>query len=598
MMPPRRTGIRNPEFIENLCLSPGLSILAHSPLGIGRPGMKREAKFMSARRLASCVWTGNNVVEAAKQAGKDRQEGGSLNGRLRFAGLDAAGAATMREHRNLLLPHLKNALRDLFHRFQSYPDASRNFQSEAQLERLHDLHRSHWEVLTDARFDALYAERVRALADAERRMGIDPRWHIAGHAVVLEHLVSGLIDEFWPKSMFANAASRKAKLAEVVTAVLRTALVDLEIAVSLRFNESRMSHQQALTDVRDAQRAETRTLLSAVAECLAAKDFSGTLGIGPSDHGDLFDSLNSALADVQAALSATSEKSESARAATGRLSLSAAAIADGVGRSSHSLAATATELEEIAAKAGRGAASARNAEAATIKARQAAVASGEIVSEAITAMSGIEQSAEKIGQIIGVIDEIAFQTNLLALNAGIEAARAGESGRGFAVVAQEVRALAQRSADPAREIKQLVTGTKTQVDSGVQMVARTQDAIGDIVTQVSGINETIVTLAAETAGTAADIAATARASATVSQELAETVGRATEARDEADRLQSVILELGNTIREFRLERRQERPVSRMPESQSVAVIEPLQDDFDDFEAALGSPVLLAGRAVG
>ena len=66
---------------------------------------------MSARRLASCVWTGNNVVEAAKQAGKDQREGGSLNGRLRFAGLDAAGTALMREHRNLLLPYLKNALR-------------------------------------------------------------------------------------------------------------------------------------------------------------------------------------------------------------------------------------------------------------------------------------------------------------------------------------------------------------------------------------------------------------------------------------------------------------------------------------------------------
>ena len=539
------------------------------------------------------------MAEAAKQAGKDQREGGSLNGRLRFAGLDAAGAALMREHRNLLLPYLKNALRDLFHRFQSYPEAARNFQSEAQLERLHDLDQSHWEVLTDARFDALYAERVRALADAERRMGLDPRWHIAGHAVVLEHLVSGLIDEFWPKSMFASAASRKTKLADIVTSVLRTALVDLEIAVSLRFNESRTSHQRALVDARNAQRAETRTELATIAECLAAKDFSRTLESGASDHyGDVFESLNSALADIRTALSATSEKSDAASASAGRLSLSAAMIADGVGRASASLAVTAAGLDEIAAKAGRGAANAKSAEAATIKARQAVVTSGEIASEAITAMSGIEQSAEKIGQIIGVIDEIAFQTNLLALNAGIEAARAGESGRGFAVVAQEVRALAQRSADAAREIKLLVTGTKTQVDSGVQMVARTQDAIGDIVAQVSGINETIVTLAAETAETAADITATARAAAAVSQQLGETVAHATDARHEADQLQSVILELGNTIREFRLERRQERAASRTPESRSVAAIEQFQDDFDDFEAHFGSPVLLAGRAAG
>ena len=554
---------------------------------------------MSAQRLASCVWTGNIVVEVARQAGKERRESGSLNGRLRFAGLDAASTALMREHRNLLLPHVKNALRDLFHRFQSYPDASRNFQSEAQIDRLHDLGQSHWDVLTDARFDALYAERVRALADAERRMGLDPRWHIAGHAVVLEHLVSGLIDEFWSKSMFPSAAARKAKLAELVTVVLRTALVDLEIAVSLRFNESRMSHQQALADARNAHRVETRSLLSAISECLAAKDFSGELeAAAPDQYGDLFESLNAALAAIQSALVATSERSEAAHASTGRLSLSVAAIADSATLASGSLSLTASDLGEIAAKAERAAESARGAETATVKARQSAVTSGEIVSEAISAMSGIEQSAEKIGQIIGVIDEIAFQTNLLALNAGIEAARAGESGRGFAVVAQEVRALAQRSADAAREIKLLVSGTKTQVDSGVQMVARTQEAIGDIVSQVSGINETIVALAAETAGTATDIAATAHAASAISQDLDVSVLRAAEARQEADQLQSVILELGNTIREFRLERRQQRSATPAAEPSSVVAIEAYRDDFDDFEAVLESAAPLVARVAG
>ena len=113
----------------------------------------------------------------------------------------------------------------------------------------------------------------------------------------------------------------------------------------------------------------------------------------------------------------------------------------------------------------------------------------------------IEQSAETIGQIIGVIDEIAFQTNLLALNAGVEAARAGEAGRALPS-SPGSRALAQRSADAAREIKQLVTGTKTQVDSGVQMVARTQAAIGGVVEPVTGINETIVAIGSRAGETA------------------------------------------------------------------------------------------------
>ena len=94
--------------------------------------------------------------------------------------------------------------------------------------------------------------------------------------------------------------------------------------------------------------------------------------------------------------------------------------------------------------------------------------SGEIVRKAVEAMGGIEKSSQQISQIIGVIDEIAFQTNLLALNAGVEAARAGDAGRGFAVVASEVRALAQRSAEAAKEIKGLISASTTQVGQGVE----------------------------------------------------------------------------------------------------------------------------------
>jgi methyl-accepting chemotaxis protein len=110
------------------------------------------------------------------------------------------------------------------------------------------------------------------------------------------------------------------------------------------------------------------------------------------------------------------------------------------------------------------------------RAREAA-RSGEVVRDAVAAMGEIEQSSGQITQIIGVIDEIAFQTNLLALNAGVEAARAGDAGRGFAVVAQEVRALAQRSADAAKEIKTLIANSTSQVARGVQLVGDTGQAL-------------------------------------------------------------------------------------------------------------------------
>ena len=111
-------------------------------------------------------------------------------------------------------------------------------------------------------------------------------------------------------------------------------------------------------------------------------------------------------------------------------------------------------------------------------------------------MDAIAKSSQQIGQIIGVIDEIAFQTNLLALNAGVEAARAGDAGRGFAVVASEVRALAQRSAEAAKEIKGLISASAAQVDSGVKLVAETGKALERIIAQVAEINRVVADIAA------------------------------------------------------------------------------------------------------
>jgi methyl-accepting chemotaxis protein len=119
-----------------------------------------------------------------------------------------------------------------------------------------------------------------------------------------------------------------------------------------------------------------------------------------------------------------------------------------------------------------------------------------VVTDAISAGGGIEQSAHKISQIIGVIDEIAFQTNLLALNAGVEAARAGDAGRGFAVVAMEVRALAQRSADAAKEIKALIAESGALVEQGVDLVGRTGEALGIIVDKVAQVADLVSRIAA------------------------------------------------------------------------------------------------------
>ena len=152
---------------------------------------------------------------------------------------------------------------------------------------------------------------------------------------------------------------------------------------------------------------------------------------------------------------------------------------------------TAASLGEITETVKRAAAGASQARAIVASADADAKKGAVVVREAVLAMDGISKSSGQISQIIGVIDEIAFQTNLLALNAGVEAARAGDAGRGFAVVAMEVRALAQRSAAAAKEIKTLISNSGQQVQAGVELVAATGKTLDAILAQVARINTVV-----------------------------------------------------------------------------------------------------------
>ena len=160
-----------------------------------------------------------------------------------------------------------------------------------------------------------------------------------------------------------------------------------------------------------------------------------------------------------------------------------------------SLEQTAAALQEITGTVRQTAGSAKDAGQAMSETRAKADESGRIVQDAVGAMSKISDSARQITQIIGVIDEIAFQTNLLALNAGVEAARAGDAGRGFAVVASEVRALAQRSAEAAKQIKTLISASSQEVGRGVELVGETGRVLHEIADRVVGVDSIVLRIA-------------------------------------------------------------------------------------------------------
>jgi methyl-accepting chemotaxis protein len=212
--------------------------------------------------------------------------------------------------------------------------------------------------------------------------------------------------------------------------------------------------------------------------------------------------FNAATDSLQQALDAVSAGADAVRTGANEIRHAAGDLSQRTEQQASALDQTAASLDAITATVKRTADGARQASQAVESARVDAQSSASVMGEARQAMGAIESSANQISLIVSVIDEIAFQTNLLALNAGVEAARAGDSGKGFAVVAQEVRALAQRSADAAKEIKALIATSHGHVEKGVDLVGRTGQAL-----------ETILSKVAEFAGLVGEIAVSAQAQA-------------------------------------------------------------------------------------
>lgn len=206
--------------------------------------------------------------------------------------------------------------------------------------------------------------------------------------------------------------------------------------------------------------------------------------------------FNDSIGKLEQAISAVSHTISSINTGANEISSAADDMSRRTEQQAASLEETAAALDEITTTVKQTASNSSQAREVAASAKNTAESSGLVVRQAISAMSSIERSSEEISQIISVIDEIAFQTNLLALNAGVEAARAGDAGRGFAVVASEVRALAQRSAEAAKEIKRLISTSTDLVSEGVDLVAATGKELEKIVNHVTDINSVINDIAA------------------------------------------------------------------------------------------------------
>ena len=411
---------------------------------------------------------------------------------------------------------------------------------------------SHLELALQAD-DAALGERLQPLAALAR----------AQRQQVDETLAAAAKDVNFPldrlAAQLAEAGAVQARLSDQVMQALDAVLAERSARALLRRNLLLVLLPLVLAALVFVMVRSIRQLLIpvremvAVTERIAAGDLSQAV---PAGRRDELGRVLTALADMQARLRTLVERihgdAGGIRHAAQEIAAGNQDLADRTEQAAARLQQTAAHVQALTAAVRHSSDSARDAEALAGSAAEVAAQGGRIVAEVVGTMKGIEDASRRIGDITGLIDGIAFQTNILALNAAVEAARAGDAGRGFAVVASEVRALAQRSATAAREIKALISQSVERSETGTTQVAQAGSAVEAILGKVRDMSALIRAMAEQTraeAGQTAEVGAAVQAIDAMTQQNAALVEQAAAS---AESLRTQAEGMDETVKAFRL----------------------------------------------
>ncbi len=445
-----------------------------------------------------------------------------ISERLGFMKLDHNSSQTLKEIAGVVREALPGVLEEFYAHVRAWPQVARHFGGESVMNMAKNKQVEHWSIILRGDFSQEYVTSVRRIGQTHARIGLEPRWYIAGYSFIMERVVALIARHcqakaFPPGVKFKTPADRAKADAECTAtnarysgAFLRAALLDMDFAISIYLEEGELAKQRALQEIAGKFEQSVGNIVTTVAA--AATELEHTAR------------------SMSAIAEATSGKAIAVSAAAEEATTSVSQVASSTGELEQAVGEISRQVTQASKMASSG----------VVKAR----GTSEI-------MVQLSQAADKIGKVVSLISDIAAQTNLLALNATIESARAGEAGRGFAVVAAEVKALAGQTSKATEEIGQQIAAMQEISRQSVAAISDIQASINEIDSVSTAISAAVEEQSATTREIARSTGEAAIGTKEVTRHITEVQREASETGDAASQVVEASSELGRQAEQLR-----------------------------------------------
>jgi methyl-accepting chemotaxis protein len=445
-----------------------------------------------------------------------------ISDRLGFMKLDHAASQALQEIAGIVREALPKVLEEFYAHIRVWPQVSRFFSGDAVVNMAKNKQIEHWSIILRGDFSSEYVTSVRRIGATHARIGLEPRWYIAGYSFIMERVIAMISQHchakvFPPGGKFKSPADRARADAEFAalnarysSAFTRAALLDMDFAISIYLEEGEAAKQRALQEIAGKFEQSIGNIVTTVAAAATQLEHTARSMSGIAE--------------------ATSGKAIAVSAAAEQATTSVAQVANSTGELDLAVAEISRQVTQASRMASDG----------VVKAR----GTSEI-------MAQLSQAADKIGKVVSLISDIAAQTNLLALNATIESARAGEAGRGFAVVAAEVKALAGQTARATDEIGQQIMSMQEISRQSVAAIADIQAAINAIDSVSTAISAAVEEQSATTREISRSTGEAAIGTKEVTRHITEVQREASETGDAATQVVEASSELGRQAEHLR-----------------------------------------------